>query len=271
MNKDKIKGELPSFSMLVVKCNVASPMLKHCAWHGKRMMSILWWRWSLNSMWPFSPFVLQILLMLSMLLSVEELESLVIPYCHVFENHLHFLAFVNSVVLQLLLIIIKPWFQSFIILSSPTFILSLSLPHLPQFFYYLQNRTCTETPLQVEFHEIIFPTSHHTHETGSKQDSCAYFTPVMQSVQGWFQTAQRSMFLPYLLVRVFKFDDSWCVGKDISRRFGILTFFHCTSMNTCSNLDGNSDFPLKPCRWLMTLIAIGQELMGTLRHACKTN
>jgi hypothetical protein len=31
--------------------------------------------------------------MLSMLLSVEELESLIIPYCHVFENHLHFLAF----------------------------------------------------------------------------------------------------------------------------------------------------------------------------------
>jgi hypothetical protein len=30
--------------------------------------------------------------MLSVLLSVEELELLVIPYCHVFENHLHFLS-----------------------------------------------------------------------------------------------------------------------------------------------------------------------------------
>jgi hypothetical protein len=59
----------------------------------------------------FFPSVLQILPMLSMLLSVEELESLVIPYCHVFENHLHFLAFVTLVVLQLLLIIIKPWFH----------------------------------------------------------------------------------------------------------------------------------------------------------------
>jgi hypothetical protein len=48
-----------------------------------------------------------------------------------------------------------------------------------------------------------------------------------------------------------------------------LIFFHCTSLNKCSNLDGNSDFPLKPCRWLMTLIAIGQELMGTICHACK--
>jgi hypothetical protein len=27
------------------------------------------------------------------------------------------------------------------------------------------------------------------HETGSEQESCANFTPVMQSVQGWFQTA----------------------------------------------------------------------------------
>jgi hypothetical protein len=61
-----------------------------------------------------------------------------------------------SVVFQILLIIIKPWFQSFNISSSPTSIPSLSLPHLPQFFFYFQNRTCTKTPLQVEFHELCF-------------------------------------------------------------------------------------------------------------------
>jgi hypothetical protein len=61
---------------------------------------------------------------------------------------------------------------------------SLSLPHLPQIFFYFQNRKYTETLLQVEVHEIIFPTSHHTHKTGSEQESCAYFTPAMQSVQG---------------------------------------------------------------------------------------
>jgi hypothetical protein len=77
-----------------------------------------------------------------------------------------------SLVLLLLLIIIKPWFQSFMISSSPTSIPSLLLPHLPQFFSYLHNRTCTETPIQVEVHEIIFPTSHHTYETGSEQESC---------------------------------------------------------------------------------------------------
>jgi hypothetical protein len=44
--------------------------------------------WTLCGLFPFafksSP-------MLSMLLSMEELELLIIPYCHVFENRLHFL------------------------------------------------------------------------------------------------------------------------------------------------------------------------------------
>jgi hypothetical protein len=79
------------------------------------------------------------------------------------------------------------------------------------------------------------------------------------------------MFLPYLLVRVFKIDDSLCVGKEIWRSFGILTFLPLYLSDMCSNLYGNSYFPLNPCRWLMTLIAIGQELMGTLCHACKSN
>jgi hypothetical protein len=119
--------------------------------------------------------------MLSVFLSVEELESLVIPYCHVFENHLHFL--------PLLLIcsstssyIIKAWFQSFVISSSPTCIPSLLLPLLPQIFFYFLNRTYTETPLQVEVHEIIFSPSNHSHETDSEQESCVFFTPAMQSV-----------------------------------------------------------------------------------------
>jgi hypothetical protein len=132
--------------------------------------------------------------MLSVLLSVEEFELLVIPYCHVFENHLHFLSFVNSVVLEHLLIIIKPWFQSFIISSSPTSIPSLLLPHLPHFSFYFLNRTCTEEPLQVEVYEIIFPTSHHTHETCSEQESCAYFTPAIQSVEGYFRLRSAQCF-----------------------------------------------------------------------------
>jgi hypothetical protein len=60
MNKDKVKGKLPSFSMLVVKCSVASPMLKHCAYHRERMMSILV-KVILELYVAVSPFVLQIL------------------------------------------------------------------------------------------------------------------------------------------------------------------------------------------------------------------
>jgi hypothetical protein len=56
--------------------------------------------------------------MLSVLLSVEELELPVIR--HVFENRLHFLALVAHFSLNFCFIIIKPWFQSFVISSSPT-------------------------------------------------------------------------------------------------------------------------------------------------------
>jgi hypothetical protein len=119
-----------------------------------------------------------------MLLSVEELKSLVNSYCHVFENHHHFLAFVALVVLQLLLIVIKPWFQSFIVSSSPTSIPSLSLPHLIQISFYFLYRTCTETPVQLEVREVIYKTSHHSRETGSEQKSYGFFTPVMPSIQG---------------------------------------------------------------------------------------
>jgi hypothetical protein len=79
----------------------------------------------------------------------------------------------DSFVLQPLLIIIEPWFQSFVISSSPTSIVLVAASSSTVFLYF-QNRTCTETPLQVEVYEIIFPMSHRTHETGSEQESCAY-------------------------------------------------------------------------------------------------
>jgi hypothetical protein len=56
------------------------------------MTSILCWRWSLYSTWPFSLSSFKPPPMLSVLLSVEDLELLVIPYCYVFENHLYFLS-----------------------------------------------------------------------------------------------------------------------------------------------------------------------------------
>jgi hypothetical protein len=38
------------------------------------------------------------------------------------------------------------------------------------------------------------------------------FTPTLQSAQIWFQTVQCLMFLPYLLVQVFKFIDLGGIG-----------------------------------------------------------
>jgi hypothetical protein len=100
----------------------------------------------------------------------------------VFEKHLHtsLPLFLNF--LQLFFIIIKTWIQPFLISSSPTSLSFLLRPHLPQISFYFQNRKCTEPPLQIEVHEIIFPMSHHLHETSSEQESCVYFTRAMQSV-----------------------------------------------------------------------------------------
>jgi hypothetical protein len=131
--------------------------------------------------------------MLSVLLSVEELKLLVIPIpmcLRIFFTS----CLCDSFFLQPLLIIIEPWFQSFVISSSPTSIPSLSLPHLPQFYFYFLNRTCIEAPFQVEVYEIIFLMSHHMHETGSEQELCAYFTPAMQSVQGDFRLRNAQCF-----------------------------------------------------------------------------
>jgi hypothetical protein len=55
-------------------------------------------------------------------------------------------------------------------------------------FYFTSKTEHILKPLQVEVHEIIFPTSHHSRETGSEQESCAIFTPAMQSVPSIFRT-----------------------------------------------------------------------------------
>jgi hypothetical protein len=83
--------------------------------------------------------------------------------------------------------------------------------------------------------------------------------------------AQHSMFLPYLLVRVFKIDDSWCVGKKVWRRFWILAFLPFYISKHVLKSWWKQRLLSQAFRWLMTLIAIDQELMGTFCHAYKTN
>jgi hypothetical protein len=118
-----------------------------------------------------------------MLLSVEELESFVIPYCHVFENNLH-----SSLPLLLSRLSTSSYYHQAMVpilyhIVIIDFHTVLVVAHLPQFFLHFQNRTFTETPLQVKVQEIIFPTRYHSHETGSEQKSYTYFTPAMQSVR----------------------------------------------------------------------------------------
>jgi hypothetical protein len=119
---------------------------------------------------------------LCVLLSVEELELLVIR--HVFENRLHFLAFVSHFSLNFFLSSSSHGSNPFhIVITYFNAVLCRCLIfHI--FLFFLQHRKCTETPLHIQFYEIIFPTIHHMHETGSEQESCANFTPAMQSVQG---------------------------------------------------------------------------------------
>jgi hypothetical protein len=53
-----------------------------------------------------------------------------------------------------------------------------------EFFFNLQNRTCTEILLYYKFLEIIFPMSGHSPQSDSEQESYALFTPSMQNCPG---------------------------------------------------------------------------------------
>jgi hypothetical protein len=176
--------------------------------------------------------------MLSVLLSVEEVELLVIPYCHMFENHIHF--FVTHFSFNLFLLSSSHG-------SNPSSYCHHRLPSRPchcLIFHSFPFTSWIEHVLKhtskLKFSKLSFQRA----ITRMKRVLNKSVVPIvlrrcnLSKAISRFQTAQRSIFLPYLLVRVFKIDDSWCVGKEIWRSFWILLFFHCTSLNTCSNLDG---------------------------------
>ena len=62
------------------------------------------------------------------------------------------------------------------------------LPHLHEFFFNFQNRTCTETLLHCEVHEFSFPTSPYSHKIDSEQENYVHFIPALQSVPTNFRT-----------------------------------------------------------------------------------
>jgi hypothetical protein len=66
----------------------------------------------------------------------------------------------------------------------------LSLLELPRIFFNFQNITCTETLLHCKVLEIIFPTSGHSPQSDSKQESYTLFTPSMQTVPADFRMCE---------------------------------------------------------------------------------
>jgi hypothetical protein len=146
----------------------------------------------------------------------------------------------------------------------------LLLPHLPQFLFFLQIEHVLKHPSKLKFMKLPFQWAIICMKRVPNK-SCANFSPAMQSVQGDFRLRSAQCFFHISLYGSSKL----MILDALERRFEGVSeyyfFFHCTSLNMCSNLDGNSDFPLKPCRWLTIFIAIGQELMGILHHACKIN
>jgi hypothetical protein len=186
-------------------------------------MRILCWRWSLYSTWPFSLSSLKSSPRLSVLLSVEEHELLVIPYCHVFENHLHFLSlwlicpstlsYYHQVMIPIIHhIVITDFHPVPVASSSSTYFLLL-----PQ-----QNMSLNTPPSWISWNYLSNGPS-YTWNGFRKRELCLFYSgdaicPKLIS------DAHRAMFLPYLLVCVFKIDDSWCVGKEIWRSFWILIF-----------------------------------------------
>jgi hypothetical protein len=159
--------------------------------------------------------------MLSMLLSVEELELLVIR--HVFENRLHFLAFVPHLSLNFVLSSSSHGSNP----SSYRHIFNAVLCRCLIFHsFYFSSRTenVPKHPSTLKFMKLSFQWAIICMKRVPNQESCANFTPAIQYVQGWFKTAQCSMVLPYLIVQVFKIDDSLCVGNKVLRSFWKLNF-----------------------------------------------
>ena len=135
---------------------------------------------------------------------------------HVYEYHFQCVfTFVASIFLQRLLELSHGPNHCFTSSSPP------SIPRCPIaasstriFSFNFQNRICTETLLHCKVHEFSFPTSPHSPKIDSEQESYVYFIPALQYVPN-FRTRSVQIFLPYLLVRVFKFIDPGCVGTGI--------------------------------------------------------
>ena len=85
-----------------------------------------------------------------------------------------------------------------------------------------------------------------------------------------FQNAQRPKFLPYLLVRVFKFIDLECVGMEIWWSFWISTFCFLYSSEHILKLMKTAACFRTLEMFTNLIFFFDHEFMGMLCHACKT-
>jgi hypothetical protein len=155
--------------------------------------------------------------MLSMLLSMEELELLPIAMC------------LRIIFTSFPLLLSCPstsyYHQAMvpIISSSPTSTLSLSLPHLPQFFYF-QNRTCTKTPPPswISWNYVSNEPSYARNGFRTRE-LCQFYSgdAICPRLISDCATLNISAISPCTSLQNWY---SWCVGNKIWRSFWMLTF-----------------------------------------------
>jgi hypothetical protein len=163
---------------------MASFMLKHCAWHVRRKLTS---RGNCDLCSPCNLLMsTKVSPMLSMLLGMEDDESSCIYWCPTT------ISLYSSLLLPWSSSDIHPLSQALVPIVSQLVITSFRVVlyrcfNFHGFFFDFQNRTCTELFLHCKGLEIIFPTSGHSAQLDSEQESYALFTPSMQTVLGWFQ------------------------------------------------------------------------------------
>ena len=123
---------------------------------------------------------------------------------------------------------------------SFSFLFSTLLPHLHEFFFQFSEQNLYWNIAPLRSARIFLSNESLFAQNWFRTRELCPFYPSAAICPDEFQNAQRPMFLPYLLVRVFKFIDLECVGMRIWWSFWISTFCFFVQLWTCSQIDENS-------------------------------
>jgi hypothetical protein len=97
---------------------------------------------------------------------------------------------------------------------------------------HVENNSFHAWRMKLSFHQVFI----HPQRTPIE-----WVMPVLLRRCNMFQTAHRSMFLSYLLVRVFKFIDHGCVGTGTWWSFWFSTFSSSNMSDQVLKIDENND------------------------------